>query len=811
MGNAPPPVRQDKGQGKQKHHHYLFDRLTNPKELDQAFHDVLAHYAKDRIPQELRDYDRKRGGLIQQLATALRTRMFFPEAASLIYIPKPNHPDERRPIALIRPEDRIVLTALNRIIAPLFERQFLSNSYAYRPGRGAWTAIERVTKCLRRGLVHTASGDIDDFFTNINRDQLLRDIKRTIFEPPVIDLIETYLHIGVARDFEWTDTGRGIAQGSPLSPLFSNVALLEFDRFLNQTAYAKSPGGGPQAPSTIEWVRYADNFIILGTEPGLVRDAFERAEAFLLDSCGLKLNTNSRLFSSEGDGFDFLGFWFRGGHRTITAQKLDQKRLKLAEILRQNGAHLKSLIGEISETVEGWRNYYGKSPDTRDQLAMLEQHLADLMQPWLTKFRSHEPGKNIAAAELKAELTGMTLPVTSDPRQKLKWVELLLARSRAKPGVEGADAPSRGLSPAARHAIEKRKKEYRKLKEEREEILITQPGTYLGRTGERLLIRRDGKREAEVPLSMIRNITCLTKAVSMSGDIMAEASARGINIVIAGSDGRPLVRVGAPQIAEHQLSLTQSTFAAGAPGLELARVIVAGKIRNQANLMRYFLKYPERRSEGEGRDFLTVANASIKAMEGLRESVLTRIFAVDLAGAELELERNRLFASEGQAASYYWAAVRCLLWWKPGFDGRVRRGATDLVNSLLNYGYGILYSRLMNVLVRAGLNVYIGFLHKPQKGKAGLLYDFIEEFRAAAIDRTVFAWLNLGVQAEVKEDGLDLDTRHDLARKVVERLQGETRYHGEGMALERVMEQQAQLLVRHLEGKAKYKTFVLPW
>ena len=59
-----------------------------------------------------------------------------------------------------------------------------------------------------------------------------------------------------------------------------------------------------------------------------------------------------------------------------------------------------------------------------------------------------------------------------------------------------------------------------------------------------------------------------------------------------------------------------------------------------------------------------------------------------------------------------------------------RRGTTDLVNSLLNYGYGILYSRLTNVLVRAGLNVYIGFLHKPQKGKAGLLYDFIEEFRA---------------------------------------------------------------------------------
>ena len=108
----------------------------------------------------------------------------------------------------------------------------------------------------------------------------------------------------------------------------------------------------------------------------------------------------------------------------------------------------------------------------------------------------------------------------------------------------------------------------------------------------------------------------------------------------------------------------------------------------------------------------------------------------------------------GRRAASYWSAVRRLLWWKPGFEGRVRRGAADLVNSLLDYGYGILYSRLMNVLVRAGLNVHIGFLHKPQKGKAGLLYDFIEEFRAPAVDRTVFSWLNLGVDAKATEEGL---------------------------------------------------------
>ena len=764
---------------------HLFERLTNLQELERAWSAVLAHYPKDLVPQELRAFDRKRNGEIQRLAAALRGRVFIPEPASIIFIPKPNHPEERRPITLIRPEDRIVLTALNRFLSPLFERQFMAHSYAYRPGKGAWSAIERVTKCLRQGLVRIASGDIDDFFSNISRDHVLRDVRRAVFETPILDLLETYLHMGAARDFEWVDSGRGLSQGSPLSPLLSNIALTGFDRFLHE--------------SGVEWVRYADNFLLLGTDADQVKDIFERAEAFLSASCGLHLNPPSRSFASESDGFEFLGFWFHKGRRTMTPQKLDQKRLKMAEILRQSPSNMKTALRDLSETVAGWRAYYGKIPDTRDQLAILEQHLSDLIQPWLTRFRSQPPGKELAAAELKASLSEITLPVTSDPRHKLKWAELLLARSRPRRETESA----RGLSPAARHAIEQRKQEYRRLKEERQEILVTKPGTYLGRTGERLLIRREGKREAEIPLSMIRNITLLTKAVSLSGDLMSEASGRGINIVLAGLDGRPLVRIGPPDLAEHELSLTQSTLASSSSGLDLARIVVAGKIRNQQNLLRYYLKYPERRSDG---DFLAIANGAIKEMDHIRDSLLARTF-----GDELDLERNRLFAAEGQAASSYWSAVRCLLWWKPGFNGRVRRGATDLVNSLLNYGYGILYSRLMNVLARAGLNVYVGFLHKPQKGKAGLLYDFIEEFRAPAVDRTVFSWLNLGIEVKMTEEGLDSDTRRDLARKIVERLQADTRYHGESLPLERVMEQQAQLLVRHFGGHETYKTYVLPW
>lgn len=384
---------------------HLFDGLCTQKNLERAWLDVLAHYPRGDLPSELAEYDRHRGRELARLSTELRQRSFIPQPASVILIPKPSHPDERRSISLVRPDDRIVLTSLNRLLNPLFERHFLPHSYAYRPHRSAATAIQRVTVCLGRGLVHSAAGDIDDFFGSVDRARLLGRIRSVVWEVPIIELIETYLHMGATRELQWLDTGRGIAQGSPLSPLLSNVSLSEFDQLLN--------GLG------VEWVRYADNFILLGKDPGAVRDCFDHAEAFLFDQCGFRLNPDSRHFASEDDGFEFLGFWFCQGRRVMAAAKLDQKRSRLASILAQSNS-VPRLVEQLGETVRGWRAYYGLSPDTKDQLTMLERDLADRLGPWLERQRAAKP---IPAAELKASLLHLELPVTTDPRQKLKWVE----------------------------------------------------------------------------------------------------------------------------------------------------------------------------------------------------------------------------------------------------------------------------------------------------------------------------------------------------------------------------------------------------
>ena len=759
----------------------LFSRLSEKAFLIRAWRVVRAHYGED-APAGVAEFERKVDGHTDSLARQLRSGTYVPHVASLFQISKPNHPGETRTISLLELEDRIVLTGLTHLLSPIFERQFLEGCYAYRPGRSAMGAVEAVHENISEGFVHVATGDINDFFASVNRDLLLRKVRQFIWESPILSLLETYLNIGAVVGEEWKDTGRGLAQGSPLSPVLSNLYLTDFDGVL-------------EAASGLRWARYADNILIQGRERQGVLQLWEKGTAYLRNRCDLEFNADSVAITDAQSGFEFLGFSLQGSSRTMAPVKVEQKRRELEATLRARQGNLKGLVEDISETVRGWIQYYGSVPETHVQLAALERHLEELLGPWLTIYRSQVGTGHHTSAELKAMLAGIELPTTRDGKQKMKWVEGLLSKSRP--------TPKEVVSLSAKRAIRKRKEEIAARKQFLEEILITKPGTYLGRTGERLLIRHDGKREAEVPFSLVKHITLLTSAVSMSGELMVEVSARGIPIVIAGFEGRPVVRVGTPELPSHEMSAAQSVLAASVGGLELAKTIVAGKVRNQANLLQYYLTYPERRSGG---DFLGVTTAAIRNMLSIEREVRKRSFSADL-----DLERNRLFAAEGQAAASYWAAIRSMLWWKPGFEKRVHRGAFDLVNSLLNYGYGILYSRLWVILVRAGLNVNIGFLHKPQAGKAGLLYDFIEEFRAMAVDRTVFSMLNVGAEVKVSSQGLDSDTRHRLARAVVQRIQSGVRYHGDSVPLTKVMGQQSELLARHIQGRDRYRTFVLPW
>src|SRR5690606_1629977 len=114
--------------------------------------------------------------------------------------------------------------------------------------------------------------------------------------------------------------------------------------------------------------------------------------------------------------------------------------------------------------------------------------------------------------------------------------------------------------------------------------------------------------------------------------------------------------------------------------------------------------------------------------------------------ASLDEVRTQLMGIEGYCANLYWSAWSLIIPKLYDFPGRTGRHATDPVNVLLNYGYGILYGEVQNALVLAGLEPYAGLLHTDRPGKPSLTLDLIEEFRAPIVDRTVVGLLNRGYE-----------------------------------------------------------------
>ena len=145
------------------------------------------------------------------------------------------------------------------------------------------------------------------------------------------------------------------------------------------------------------------------------------------------------------------------------------------------------------------------------------------------------------------------------------------------------------------------------------------------------------------------------------------------------------------------------------------------------------------------------------------------------------------------------------------FEQREHQGARDLVNSMLNYGYAILYARIWQALLAAHLNPFDSLIHAHREGKPTLVYDMIEIFRSQVVDRVVISLVQKGQDLEVRNGLLTDNTRQILVKSVMERLARYEKYQGEEMKMEQIILSQAKLLAKAFEGTDKFKPYVAKW
>jgi CRISPR-associated protein Cas1 len=229
---------------------------------------------------------------------------------------------------------------------------------------------------------------------------------------------------------------------------------------------------------------------------------------------------------------------------------------------------------------------------------------------------------------------------------------------------------------------------------------------------------------------------------------------------------------------------------------------VEGKIRNQRALLLYFGKYlksanPER--------FALVRAAVAKLKAQAKNAKETKGSCIDQA-------RGTLMGVEGASGRIYWEAVAEIVSEKVTFLGRERRGATDEMNSLLNYGYGILYAQVWGAIANAGLDPFAGFLHVDRPGKPSLVLDLVEEFRQPVVDRVVIAHLNLGEPVAMKDGSLEAETRAAIADKVLIRLDAREPFEGKSYQVRSIVQMQARHVASFIRRDSEsYRAFRFKW
>ncbi len=325
-------------------------------------------------------------------------------------------------------------------------------------------------------------------------------------------------------------------------------------------------------------------------------------------------------------------------------------------------------------------------------------------------------------------------------------------------------------------------------------------GIYLGKKSERLTVKKGGRTIGEIPFFKLQEIVVASRGVSVSSDLLEAASERGTRIAFLSSSGRPVALVTSPLVTA-SVETRKAQFAAlgTETGAELCRMVVAGKLRNQEKLLRYFA----RTKEADQQARILAAASTLRSL---------RAKAKDAPGGSADEARGTLLGLEGAGGRVYWEQWIDLLPEALAFEGRRHQGASDAVNACLNYGYGILTAHAWGAAMNAGLEPFAGFMHTDRSGKPSLALDLVEEFRQPVVDRAIFGWILKGGTPVVDRMGmLDPPTKERVAERVLARLNGSEQHRGKSHQVRSIIQMQARSFASAVRGRRVYRPWPFTW
>ncbi|WP_455584481.1 CRISPR-associated endonuclease Cas1 [Bacteroides sp.] len=753
----------------------LFQSFTTLHALQNAWRTVRAKNSAGGVDGfTIAHFEKRLTDNLIELQHELISGTWNPEPYLRVEITK--NETEKRKLGLLCIKDKIVQQAIKTAIEPQLDKTFLNVSYGYRPGKGAERAIRRTIqelKKLKNGYI--AKLDIDNYFDNINQERLFTRLGNWLKDEETLRLIKLCVQTGVVNpQLKWEKTTKGVPQGAILSPLLANFYLHPFDQF----AVSKVP----------VYIRYADDFLIASSSEKQTQETVELIKEELADTFYLQLN--KPVICNFHEGVEFLGVIVSDTHTAITAQKMKTLQERINSICFVKA----SLSSKSLETIRGIKNYYAKLLP-QEVLKELDCALMNRLNTLIRKNCNNISGKK----ELAGNLQKVDFFAESSNRNKQQLIQQLCSTyvvhaSRSSINNKKTVGNNNKL-------ITQKKREYQKLENAGAELVVSTPGSYIGASYKGITVKSQGKI-INKPSPALRHITVIGKGISFSSNAMMFCMDHKIPIDFFDGKGKQYATVLNPVFLDETLWSKQASLTLDRK-VKLASQIIVGKLKNQLNLIKYYHKYHKDVLGGE------LSEVYIETVLRLEQ----QIEKAKAYSATDEKYASGLMGIESRGAIAYWAYIRILIA-DDGIDfiRREHQGATDLMNSLLNYGYAILYARVWKNILAAKLNPSIGILHAHQDGKPTLVFDIVELFRSQMVDRIVISMIQKKIPLKMHDGLLNESTKRTLIRHILERLNRYEKFRGEEMTFSQIILKQSQDIAHFIAGENdEFKPYIAKW
>lgn len=336
----------------------LFEQICSYEQLYDSFKAVKRNKGAPGIDgKSIAEYESNLQEELGQLEKDLKSWTYQPRAVKRVEIEKPEGGVRLLGIPCVR--DRVLQASIKSILEPLFEKKFSEHSYGFRPGRSQKQALLAAQTIVNSGKEFVVDIDLSKFFDRVNQDRLIHRLSLEIDDKKVLRLIGLTLRSGVLIDGVVHPTDEGTTQGSPLSPLLSNVVLDELDKELEKRG--------------LEFCRWADDCNIFVRTEKAAQRVMQSVSKYIENRLKLKVNQEkSKVARTEL--VKFLGMTLIAGTLIVSNAAMSKAMDKVKELIPRGTAETnEQTVERFNSWYRGWSNYFSMT-QYPSQLRSIEAH-----------------------------------------------------------------------------------------------------------------------------------------------------------------------------------------------------------------------------------------------------------------------------------------------------------------------------------------------------------------------------------------------------------------------------------------------------